>query len=137
MKSIPSAELADTSSPALLDWPYVQQKFPWSVLLLLGCGYVISDASKVSGLTLSVGNSLSSLATLPPSAVMVLMCLLASIVTELASNTAVASILVPIVAQIVRKFLVANLTKFISMLSYFIGRSDKTKSALLDDSGYH
>lgn len=89
-------------SPALLDWRYVQQKFPWSVLLLLGGGYAISDASKESGLSLWLGSYLSSLAALPPFAVMILMCMIASAMTEIASNTAVTSILLPIVAQIVR-----------------------------------
>lgn len=68
----------------------------------MGGGYVVSEASKVSGLSLSIGNSLSSLATLPPFAVMFITCFLASMVTELASNTAVTSILLPIVAKIVR-----------------------------------
>lgn len=93
---------ASGSSPALLEWNYVQQRFPWSVLLLLGGGYAISDASKVSGLSIMLAHYLSALAALPPFAVMFLMCLLASAMTEIASNAAVASILLPIVAQIVR-----------------------------------
>ena len=80
----------------------MQQRFPWSVLLLLGGGYAISDASKVSGLSILLAHYLSALAALPPFAVMFLMCLLASAMTEIASNAAVASILLPIVAQIVR-----------------------------------
>nr|CAH0112211.1 unnamed protein product [Daphnia galeata] len=91
---------ASGSSPALLEWSYVQQRFPWSVLLLLGGGYAISDASKVSGLSILLAHYLSALAALPPFAVMFLMCLLASAMTEIASNAAVASILLPIVAQI-------------------------------------
>ncbi|KAK4023541.1 hypothetical protein OUZ56_008946 [Daphnia magna] len=89
-----------SSSPALLEWSYVQRKFPWSVLLLLGGGYAISDASKVSGLSVLLANYLSSLATLPPFAVLLIMCFLTSAITEIASNTAIASILLPIVAQI-------------------------------------
>lgn len=93
---------APGSSPALLEWSYVQQRFPWSVLLLLGGGFAISDASKASGLSFMLANHLSALAALPPFAVMFLVCLLASAMTEIASNSAVASILLPIVAQIVR-----------------------------------
>ncbi|KZR99534.1 I'M NOT DEAD yet protein, partial [Daphnia magna] len=92
--------LESSSSPALLEWSYVQRKFPWSVLLLLGGGYAISDASKVSGLSVLLANYLSSLATLPPFAVLLIMCFLTSAITEIASNTAIASILLPIVAQI-------------------------------------
>ncbi len=93
---------APGSSPALLEWSYVQQRFPWSVLLLLGGGFAISDASKASGLSFMLANYLSAMAALPPFAVMFLICLLASAMTEIASNAAVASILLPIVAQIVR-----------------------------------
>ena len=89
------------SSASLLDWSYVQQKFPWNVLLLLGGGYAISDASKVSGLSHWIGHHLSALSFLPPIVIMGLMCLLASVITEVASNTATASILLPIVAQMV------------------------------------
>ena len=90
-------------SPSLLDWNHVQQKFPWNVLLLLGGGFAISEASKVSGLSVWIGRNLSVLATLPPIAIMILLCLLASLMTEVASNTATASILLPIVAQMVEK----------------------------------
>jgi len=104
-------------SPSLLDWNYVQQKFPWNVLLLLGGGYAISDASKVSGLSIWIGQSLSGLAALPPIAIMILMCLMASTLTEVASNTATASILLPIVAQMV------NSCKFIFQQPFFLNES--------------
>lgn len=101
-----SAESAEPkSSASLLDWSYVQQKFPWNVLLLLGGGYAISDASKVSGLSHWIGHHLSALSFLPPIVIMGLMCLLASLITEVASNTATASILLPIVAQMVFSFI--------------------------------
>lgn len=92
------------SSESLLDWQYVQSRFPWGVILLLGGGYAISDAFKVSGLSYSIGSHLSALAALPPTVIMCLMCLLASVMTEVASNTATASILLPIVAQMVRRY---------------------------------
>ena len=79
----------------------MQQKFPWNVLLLLGGGYVISDASKVSGLSYWLGHKLSVIQFLPPVVVSILMCLVATVLTEVASNTATASILLPIVAQMV------------------------------------
>ena len=90
-------------SPALLDWNHVQQKFPWSTLFLLGGGLALSDASNASGLSIWIGQSLSGLAVLPPIAILILMCSLTSALTEVASNTALASILLPVVAQIVKK----------------------------------
>lgn len=36
------------SVPAILDWPTVEKKFPWGVLLLIGGGYALADACEVS-----------------------------------------------------------------------------------------
>ncbi len=88
-------------SPSLLDWNHIQQKFPWSTLFLLGGGLAMSDATNASGLSILIGQSLSGLPVLPPIAILILMCSLTSALTEVASNTALASILLPIVAQIV------------------------------------
>ena len=35
------------SSPKLLDWDTVQRKLPWNVVILLGAGFVLAEASKV------------------------------------------------------------------------------------------
>ena len=32
----------------LLEWPAVHSKFPWSIMFLMGGGYALANASKVS-----------------------------------------------------------------------------------------
>jgi len=86
-------------SPALLDWDYVQAKLPWGLILLLGGGFAISEASKVSGLSLWIGRQLSALQVLPPFAIMVIICVMAATITEVASNTATTNILLPILGE--------------------------------------
>ncbi|XP_046438107.1 solute carrier family 13 member 5-like isoform X1 [Daphnia pulex] len=87
------------SCSALLEWKYVQDKLPWGVVLLLGGGFAISDASKISGLSTWLGAQLSVLSVLPPFIIMLTICIMTAAVTEVASNTATANILLPILSE--------------------------------------
>ena len=89
-------------SASVLDWSYTQKNFQWNVLLLLGGGYALSEATKVSHLDDWMGNQLIGLNTLPPFVIMMLACLITSSVTEVSSNTATAAIFLPVLAKLVR-----------------------------------
>lgn len=86
-------------SPALLEWKLVQDRLPWGIVLLLGGGFALSDASKASGLSSWLGDQLAVLSFLPPFAIMLIICIMTAAVTEVASNTATANILLPILAE--------------------------------------
>ncbi|KAI9557042.1 hypothetical protein GHT06_016839 [Daphnia sinensis] len=97
--SNPGARDSDRSSSSLLEWKYVQDKLPWGIVLLLGGGFAISDASKISGLSTWLGSQLAGLSVLPPFAIMMIICIMTAAVTEVASNTATANILLPILSE--------------------------------------
>lgn len=86
----------------ILDWS-VAPRLPWGVLLLMGAGFAISDAFDHSGLTLWIGAQIEGLGRLDaPDALLALVLLSAIVlvsivVTEFASNTASANILLPVV----------------------------------------
>ncbi|XP_071100550.1 Na(+)/citrate cotransporter-like [Haliotis cracherodii] len=86
--------------PSLLNWPTVQRKYPWGVLMLLGGGFALADACEKSGLSRWIGGEMTALSSLEPWLMNLLLTLLIALCTEITSNAATASLLVPIVAQL-------------------------------------
>ncbi|KAK2715926.1 hypothetical protein QYM36_010483 [Artemia franciscana] len=85
---------------ALLTWKACQERIPWGIVLLLGGGFALSDATKVSGLSEFLGSQLEGLKVLPDFAILFLVCIMVATVTEIASNTATANILLPVLARV-------------------------------------
>ncbi len=78
----------------LLNWE-TAVKIPWGILLLFGGGLAIAEAFSASGLSGHVGGIFANL-TVHPILLIALLCLCVTFLTELTSNTATASILMPI-----------------------------------------
>nr|CAH0100027.1 unnamed protein product [Daphnia galeata] len=87
------------ANPSMLTWEFMQAKLPWGLVLLLGSGFALSDASKISGLSKWLGHQLSALEVLPPFSILIICCTLTTWMTEIVSNTATANIVLPILAQ--------------------------------------
>ena len=87
----------------ILEWDHAAPRMPWGVLLLMGAGFAISGAFDRSGLTLWIGSQIEAFGRvdLPPEVLLIaLLALIVAtsiVVTEFASNTASANILLPIV----------------------------------------
>jgi sodium-dependent dicarboxylate transporter 2/3/5 len=81
----------------LLDWPTVA-KIPWGVLLLFCGGVVIADAFLKSGLSKAIGHSMASLEGLPLPVLIGFVCLSTTFVSELTNNTALANLMMPVMA---------------------------------------
>jgi sodium-dependent dicarboxylate transporter 2/3/5 len=82
----------------LFSWQEIQRGIPWGILLLFGGGFALAGAMQSSGVTLFFGERLSDLDMLPLPVMILLTCLLLTFLTELTSNTATASILIPVMA---------------------------------------
>ena len=95
MFMIPSGEEDDT----LLDWDAAKD-IPWGMLLLFAGGIAIAKAFASSGLSELLGNELSGLSSLPLWALILSLCLIITFVTEITSNTATATLLMPILAAV-------------------------------------
>ncbi len=81
----------------LLDWE-TAVKIPWGLLILFGGGIAIAKAFGVSGLSQVIGDSLSAVTTLPLLLMLGVVCLAVTFLTEITSNTATTTLLMPILA---------------------------------------
>ncbi|MCA9704812.1 MAG: anion permease, partial [Myxococcales bacterium] len=81
----------------LVDWE-TAAKIPWGVFVMIGGGICIGRAFGASHLDAELGRALGFLAAWSPWVVVPLVCLAATFATEVTSNTAVANVLMPILA---------------------------------------
>ncbi|WP_323844995.1 SLC13 family permease [Microbulbifer magnicolonia] len=81
----------------LLDWQSAES-IPWGMLLLFAGGIAIAKGFAASGLSDMLGNGLSFLTAMPLWLMLVLLCLAVTFLTEITSNTATATLLMPILA---------------------------------------
>ena len=81
----------------LLDWD-TAKSIPWGMLLLFAGGIAIAKGFTASGLSSMLGDWLSSLSNLPPILMILTICLVVTYLTEITSNTATATLLMPILA---------------------------------------
>ena len=85
------------SGERLLDWK-TAGSIPWGILLLFSGGICLAGAFASTGLSASLGEALSSYAGWPPWLLLLLICLAVTFLTEVTSNTATTSLLMPILA---------------------------------------
>ncbi|MCF2948909.1 SLC13 family permease [Paraglaciecola aquimarina] len=90
-----SAKKADSNK--LLDWQ-TAVSIPWGMLLLFAGGICIAKAFAASGLSSQMGDALSGLSSLPVPLLILSICLFVTFLTEITSNTATATLLMPILA---------------------------------------
>ena len=81
----------------ILDWDTAKE-IPWGMLLLFAGGIAIAKGFVASGLSTMLGNWLSSLTNMPMILIVLTICLVVTYLTEITSNTATATLLMPILA---------------------------------------
>ena len=88
-------------SLGLVSWKQVSDNTDWGVLMLFGGGIALSNILKVSGASLVLGETVANgLQTAPLLVVMLAISAFIIFLTEFASNTASAALLVPVFAAI-------------------------------------
>ncbi|XP_075534448.1 Na(+)/dicarboxylate cotransporter 3-like [Dermacentor variabilis] len=99
---IPSKPWEGAKSPSLLSWEMVQAKLPWSVILLIGSGFAIAEGMRVSGLSELMGQKLATLGHMPPVPLMICLSIVSSFMSELVSNSATCTVLLPVFDELAK-----------------------------------
>lgn len=81
----------------LLDWE-TANKIPWGMLILFGGGIALAKAFVASGLSAYLGDMLSGIATWHIVIMVLAICLTITFLTEMTSNTATTTLMMPILA---------------------------------------
>lgn len=90
---------SQTEKTTILDWP-TASKIPWGILILFGGGLALAKGFDLSGLAVWFGAVLKSVGGLPH--VLILLVVLGAVVllSEVASNIATASMMMPVLAAL-------------------------------------
>ncbi len=91
------AALPNGEGGRLLRWK-AARKIPWGVLILFAGGITIANAFAQSGLAEIIAAELQAIVTLPAWLLVLSICLVVTFLTEVTSNTATASLLMPLLA---------------------------------------
>ncbi|CAG2121936.1 unnamed protein product, partial [Medioppia subpectinata] len=91
------SETENKKMETLLDWKTVQTKMPWGVILLLGGGFAMAEGIEKSGLSDWFSEELSTFENISPRIAMIALTVVAALVTEVASNVACATVILPVV----------------------------------------
>eukprot|EP00033_Pygsuia_biforma_P001352 GCRY01001531.1.p1 GENE.GCRY01001531.1~~GCRY01001531.1.p1 ORF type:complete len:604 (+),score=134.68 GCRY01001531.1:266-2077(+) len=84
----------------ILDWRLVQSQMAWDVVFLFGGGFALASGFTTSGFSTWLGDILADVTEgLPSYVLLYVVCFFCTCLTELASNTATASIVLPVLAS--------------------------------------
>ncbi|XP_050671018.1 protein I'm not dead yet-like isoform X2 [Leptidea sinapis] len=85
---------------SVLHWPILIADLPFSFAFLLGGGFALSGAANKSGFNTVIGQTLAGLSGLPNILVLFIIITVVVLVTNLASNVAVATVFCPIAMEL-------------------------------------
>lgn len=92
------ADRANPSTP-LLDWP-TALRIPWGIILLFGGGLALAKGFDQSGLAIWVGDAMRGLNALPHVLIIFVVLAVVVLLSEVTSNIATASMMMPLLAAL-------------------------------------
>jgi sodium-dependent dicarboxylate transporter 2/3/5 len=89
---------------ALMSWSFAEHRVPWGVLLLIGGGFALASGVDKSGLSNIIGEAMAGIGSLPLMLLIGSITLIVCLLSELGSNTATASLTLPILAAMAERW---------------------------------
>ncbi|EHB13816.1 Solute carrier family 13 member 1 [Heterocephalus glaber] len=99
-KTTSTGEIVTFDYSPLITWKEFQSFMPWDIAILVGGGFALADGCEVSGLSTWIGNKLSPLGSLPLWLIILISSVIVTSLTEVASNPATVTILLPILSPL-------------------------------------
>jgi sodium-dependent dicarboxylate transporter 2/3/5 len=98
----------------LLDWEYTT-RVPWGVLLLFGAGFSLAEAFQLSGLDRWLADLLTGLGGVELVWILLAVAAFVVFLTEVTSNTATASLFVPVAVSLAASLFVSPLVLMVTV----------------------
>ncbi|XP_077508256.1 Na(+)/dicarboxylate cotransporter 3-like [Amblyomma americanum] len=93
-------ELGTDDTIPILTWAEVNNRVSWGTVLVICGGLSLAEASTKTGLSQTLATTLAVLENVPRKVVLSALCLLASFMSEVASNSAVSALMIPVVIEL-------------------------------------
>ncbi len=87
----------------VLDWMDDKAKIPYRIMFLFGAGFSIAKAFSATGLADEVASYLIVMTSLPPLLLLLSVAMLITFTTEITSNTALISIMLPVIYSVAQQ----------------------------------
>ena len=120
----------------LINWKMAESGVPWGIILLMGGGNALSKAFKETNTTVWIANFLEPLANLPEFWLVLLISTLVAFLTEITSNTATTSILLPVLMKFadnnhLHPMLLATPTALAASMAFMLPIATPTNAVVL------
>ena len=86
---------------SILEWNEDKNQIPFQIIFLFGAGFAIANAFTQTGMAKEIASYLVSLVNMPTIIFMLIVAAIVTFTTEITSNTALISIMLPILYQVV------------------------------------
>jgi sodium-dependent dicarboxylate transporter 2/3/5 len=99
--NMPSCGSRQGTAPikTMLNWPFVQQKYPWQILFIFGGGFALAQCCERSGLSVWMAAQLAIVCAPLPASIMVFVAsFLVCMLTQITTNAATTTIMMPVMA---------------------------------------